>query len=56
MIDFVIIFIIVLCFLVACYQIYKKKKKGKSCCGCSFSGSCTGSCGSNNNANESEKN
>lgn len=44
MADFIIIFILVALVFLACWYIWKEKKKGRKCMGCPMNGNCMSSC------------
>lgn len=45
MADFIVCCILVICVGLACYSIYRNKKKGAKCAGCQYAGNCSGGCG-----------
>ena len=51
--DYVILGIIGLALGIVIGYMFKSKKKGKSCMGCPYSGSCSGCCGGKKQENDS---
>lgn len=47
MVNLIIILVIAGILFLAGLYIYKEKKRGKSCIGCPYSGSCSGKCSTN---------
>lgn len=44
MVDLIVLGIVLLLVFAASYYIYKQKKKGVKCIGCSSAGACSGKC------------